>query len=66
MSEVTFNNKSTSSGVFIVNFEYLTRGSSVFVFADFEYVNAGWNTLLPESKFIYVFQSWIYNQSQNI
>ena len=66
VSEVTFNNKSTSSGVFIVNFECLTRCSSVFVFADFEYVNAGWNTLFPASKFIYVFQSWIYNQSQNI
>ena len=37
----------------------MTFCSSVF-YADFEHVNSRWNTLLDESKFIYVFQSQIY------
>ena len=28
-------------------------------FADFEYGNDGWNTLLPWSKFLYAFQNQI-------
>ena len=40
-------NKSTRghSGAFIVNFEYVWHVVQLF-FADFEHINAGWNTLL--------------------
>ena len=34
------------SGVFVVNFEYIGHVPSVLI-AEFEHVNAGWNTLLP-------------------
>ena len=55
------NNTSTRhcTGVFDVNFGYIWHVVIVFFlfvclffFADFEHVNARWNSLLPSSKFI--------------
>ena len=51
------NNRSNRhcAGVFIIiNFEYIWHVSSLFFFfAEFEHVNAGWNILLPSSKYMF-------------
>ena len=54
MFKVDNRNNRRRSGVFIGNFEYIWR-----FFADFEQVTAGWNTLLSQSEFIYMFQGQI-------
>ena len=36
------NNKNTSSGIFIINFEHISLLFVVFFFVDFEQVNVRW------------------------